>query len=355
VLDVERGVNVDSRVKELLNILPTLGVDEPGFVLRHDVRVGQFIDEDERRMAAERGVENVAEALAYSHDGRTLAVAAGYGNVSLLDLASGKELPSPAKHKDWIRSVAFSPDDKLLVSAGGSEFRPERNGGVTTGEVKLWDRTTNAERGNFAGHTSKVFSAAFSPDGQTVATGSADQTVRLWDVATLKERAVLKGHTNAVWSVAFSPDGKIVASAGDDRSVKLWDAATQQELATLGGHDEEIVAVAFSPDGQTIATGGADWTIRLWNAATRQPQGVLKGHRGTVYCLAFSPDGTTLASGSADETVKLWDWRTGTERTTLTGHKSGVIALSFAPDNQSLATAGRVDPVRLWELTNVKP
>lgn len=307
------------------------------------------------RLLSEFKERTSSEVVAYSHDGRTLAVTAGYGLVKLLDLASGKELPAPARHKDWVCSVAFSPDDKLLVAAGGSEFRPARNGGTTTGEVKLWDMTTNAERGVFAGHTSKIFSAAFSPDGQSLATGSADQTVRLWDVATLKERAVLKGHTDAIWSVAFSPDGKTLASAGADHSVKLWDVATLQERGSLQGHDEEILAVTFSPDGNTIATGSADWTVRLWNADTRETRGILKGHRGTVYSLAFSPDGKTLATGSADETVKLWNAETGQEQKRLSGHKSGVIALAFAPDQKTLASAGRDDPVRLWEFTPNQP
>ncbi len=73
--------------------------------------------------------------------------------------------------------------------------------------------------GELAGHTSKVFSAAFAPSGQILATSSADQTVRLWDTATRQEKAVLKGHTEVVWSVAFSPDGTTLASAGADRVV----------------------------------------------------------------------------------------------------------------------------------------
>ena len=149
--------------------------------------------------------------------------------MKVLDLSTGNELPAPTPHNDWVCSVAFSPDGKLLVSAGGSEFKPERNGGKTTGQVKLWDVTAGKELGELTGHTNKVFSAVFSPDGKTLATGSADQTVRLWNVATRKQRAVLEGHADAVWSVAFSADGKTVASASADRTVKLWDAATGKE------------------------------------------------------------------------------------------------------------------------------
>jgi WD40 repeat protein len=89
--------------------------------------------------------------------------------VKVLDLNTTNELPAPKPHNDWVCSVAFSPDGKLLVSAGGSEFKPERNGGKTSAQVKLWDVTSGKELGEFTGHTNKVFSAVFSPDGKTLA------------------------------------------------------------------------------------------------------------------------------------------------------------------------------------------
>jgi len=142
-------------------------------------------------------------ALAFSPDGKTLAVGV-WDAVKLLELPSGKQLLGPARFNDWVCSVAFSPDGKLLACAGGSEFKPARNEYRTSAEVNLWDVAAKAERGRLIGHTSKVFSAAFSPDGKTLATGSADQTVRLWDVSTMKEVGALMGHTDAVCCVAFS-------------------------------------------------------------------------------------------------------------------------------------------------------
>lgn len=298
--------------------------------------------------------KNAALGLAFSPDGKTLALGTWQGIVKVLDLSTTHELPAPAPHNDWVCSVAFSPGGQLLVSAGGSEFKPERNGGKTSAQVKLWDVTAGKELGELTGHTNKVFSAVFSPDGKTLATGSADQTVRLWDVATRKQRAVLEGHTDAVWSVAFSADGKTVASASADQTVKLWDAATGKEAGTFRGHEDEVRAVAFSPDGKTLATGSADWTVRLWDLATRKERAVLKGHRGGIQGLAFSSDGNTLATGSSDESVKLWDMATGKERATLRGHRSGISAVAFSPDDRTLASAGIDDAVRLWTLTENK-
>jgi len=306
------------------------------------------------RMLPDYANTNAALGVAFSPDGKLLGLGTWSGNATILDLATGKEHPGLPRHNDWVCSVAFSRDGKFFASAGGSEFKPQRNGGTTSGQVKLWDRTAAKEVGPLTGHISKVFSAVFSPDSKTLATGSADRTVRLWDVATARERLVLKGHAEAVWCVAFFPDGKTVATASADKTVKVWDAATGEERATLKGHDEEVLSVAVSPDGKTIAAGGADWTVRLWDAETGKERAVLKGHRGSVSALAFTADGRTLASGSGDETIKLWDAAAGTERRTLRGHRSGISAIAFSPDDLALATAGQDDAARLWDLTGVK-
>src|SRR5262249_5294766 len=157
--------------------------------------------------------QSTALGVAFSPDGKSLALGTWGGEVKLLDLSTSKPLPAPTRHKDWITSVAFSRDGKYLVSAGGSEFKPTRNQNRTTGEIKLWNLTERSER-SLQGHTSKVFSAVFAPDSQTLATASADGTARLWDTASGEQRHTLQGHKDAVWSVTFSPDGKTVATAG---------------------------------------------------------------------------------------------------------------------------------------------
>ena len=94
--------------------------------------------------------------------------------------------------------------------------------------VKIWDSATGKELFALRGHADPVTSVSFSPDGERLASASADQTVRIWDAATGKELFALKGHTDAVRSVAFSPDGRRLASASQDHTVKLWETATGQ-------------------------------------------------------------------------------------------------------------------------------
>jgi len=114
------------------------------------------------------------------------------------------------------------------------------------------------------GHSGRVYSVAFSPDGCTLASGSYDQTIKLWDMETHREIATLKGHSNTIDSVAFSPDAQMLASGSDDKTVKLWDVKTQTEITTLKGHSDQVKYVAFSPDGNTLASGSYDKTIKLW-------------------------------------------------------------------------------------------
>ena len=203
------------------------------------------------------------------------------------------------------------------------------------------------------GHSSGVNAVAFSPVGQTLASGSSDSTIKLWNARTGDLEHTLLGHAASVTSVVFSPDGQLVASGSEDKTVKLWNARTGELERTLQGHTESVNSVAFSPDGEALASGGEN--IRLWNARTGAPQRVLQGHAYEVHAVAFSPDGETLATGSRDSTIKLWNVRTGALEHTLQGHAYEVNAVAFSPDGRTVASGSDDATARLWNARTGAP
>ena len=160
------------------------------------------------------------------------------------------------------------------------------------------------ERQKPEGHYGNVTTAAFSPAGRIIVSGSTDNTIRLRDTVTGKERQKLDGHDDAV---AFSSDGTSIVSGSRDLTIRLWDTATGHVKRMLEGHTKSVNAVAFSPDDEILVSGSADTTLRLWDTATGKERQKLEGHDDRVLTVAFSPDGHTIVSGSADRTVRFWD------------------------------------------------
>jgi WD40 repeat protein len=223
------------------------------------------------------------------------------------------------------RELAFSPDGATLATSSAD------------GTLALWPLRKRGKPRLV--RQPPIASLAFAQDSAAVATGSYDGKVRIWQVADGALLRVLPG-SGTVWSVAFSPDGKRIASGGEDKRVHLWDAGTGKPMATLAGHSLNIWKVAFSPDGRTLASSSFDHDIRLWDPATGKPLRTLGGHSQAVVGLAFSRDGRRLASGSDDSTIRLWRAADGAPLRTLSAGNH-TYAVAFSPDGRLLASAGR--------------
>jgi WD40 repeat protein len=261
-----------------------------------------------------------------------------------------------ARTPQRVRSVAFSPDSKLLA-VGGSTPGAEPS---QAGEVALFDPTTQRLLGSLklaAEVEGDVWDLAFHPDGQQVALACNDGAIKLvsWQDVGSKiqmqaKRLAPHSDSGRVRSVAFSRKGETVASGGADWNVRIWKTATDLKEDFTANHQGEVNSVCFSPDGTRLASASADTKVRIWDLATRKVNLVLDHHKGEVNRVAFSPDGSLLASAGQDGKLHLWDAGTGKLVHTLADHPQGALSLAFSPDGKRLATGGGDRLVRLWDV-----
>lgn len=239
-------------------------------------------------------------------------------------------------HHNIIYEIAWSPDGRTLASASADRT------------ARLWSLYGNQSREIPIGHADYVFCVAWSPDGRLLATGANDETIRLSNGHTGEPVGDLAGHTGPIYSVAWSPDGRTLASASFDRTIRLWhneQAWTSQELT---GHQGWVMCIAWSPDGQILAAASRDKSISFWDVRQGKLFRKLRGHHDIVNHVTWSPDGSLLASASDDQTVRLWEVGRGRLHTVLEGHTDLVLCVRFSPDGNFLASKSRDGTVRLW-------
>ena len=283
-------------------------------------------------------------ALAFRGDGRVLAVGT-HGAAVLWDLAEGRPastltgLPGPA------HALAFSRDGKRLAVGSGLPAR--------SGSVRVYSAPDGTLLHDFEGHGDAVFGLAFRPDGGRLASASFDGTVRLWDLAEGREAGVFRGHSDFVYDVAYDRDGRTLLSVGKDRSVKRIDPDGPKEQRTYSDHDDDVLALAVAPDGSGFVTAGHEPQLRWWTPGGEKPSKRVGGHSGPVHQLAFSGDGARLVSAGGDGTVRLWDGRTFSQLKTLPGPTDWQYAAAITPDGKLAAAGGYDGLVRVWGLDPV--
>jgi WD40 repeat protein len=345
--------------------------------------------QQQKCLAVLHGCNDEIWGLALSPDGTTLASGSKDGVVAFWNaLSPQKDRLDPAATNNGF-APAFAPDSRVVaIATGGMKYafahtsttghrlKPVASGGlnyglapafapdsraiaVASGDlVRLYGVPTFSEIESIPPLGAHAIVAAYSPDGQVLASGSTDGWVRFWSCA---DRCLLKelpGPKTGVSTLLFSTDGTRILSSGiEGGEVRLicWDCRTWQRISSFAvaqvDHAYPRIA-AISPDGRVVINGNDEGKVSWWDTASGRLLAATISHKLVVSGVAFSPDGKHAASISEDGTVALWDAFRFKPLATFKGHMQAITGLAFSPDGRRLATGGLSfrDAIKLWDL-----
>ena len=255
-------------------------------------------------------------------------------NIVILDATTGSQTSVFSKHTDWVRSLMFSLDGRLLVSGGDDRT------------INLWDVQTGGVTQTFLGHYSSITSVSISPDCTMVISGSWDGQIHLWDVLTGEHHYMISLHNQKVTTVSFSPmDPQYLISASEDGTVRHWNINDKGGgLMYIGNY------VVFSSDGaQLMSCGGTTITVRRSDSGAIVAN--LCASSGDFNSCCFSPN-DKFVIGSSGKTIYIWDISSSGPHLikTFTGHTSLINSLIFFSP-ASLISASEDQSIKFWEIT----
>ena len=274
-------------------------------------------------------------AVSFSPDGRRLALGGMSQDVLLFELPSGKPLPSPYRHSEWVMEVLWSSDGRWFASTSFS------------GEVVVQEDSTGAVIYRSSGRD-VAYTVAFHPSEPVLAWGAYDGSLRFVDLATGTEIRTLRAHEGGVLYVTWTPDGRQIASTGEDGTIRLWDAATLKPTQALEGHEAGITAVSFSADGGLAVSGGDDSTVRLWSPSDGRSLRVESPHRGWINFSTFLPGQDRYLTVGTDDRVFVWTTDADSAPIKLAEHDDWLMCVRPSADGAHFATTGKDGTARIW-------
>jgi WD40 repeat protein len=240
-----------------------------------------------------------------------------------------------------IISMAFHPENTLLA-----------NSGITS--ILIW-KVSNLTHGYILeGHEDVIIDLAWSPDGSTLASLSADETIRLWAAPGYLEASVLS--VGAAGSFDWSPNGKAIAVGSFNGDIQLWDVQTAQLQSALPGREAEpIVQLMWSPDGNMLAAANTSGVVQIWSIDNQEIMITLADPEGSLTNdLAWSPNGQYLATAHENGFVHLWNPDTWEIDRSIEAIKSGVTKIAWSPDSLMIATGGDSSSIPVSEAASGK-
>ena len=310
---------------------------------------------DGLRVSATTGSKSRSVTIAFSPDSKNIVSSSGEteNQVVVWKVPEGIKSRSFVWQSGAISSLAFSADGELLVSAT-DWYNPPK--------LSLWSvhsgtllRTFHVPERFTGTSEDPVYSVAFAPDSKMIASGGY-AVAHLWRVADGALLKTLRGHSSDVRAIRYSPDGETIITGSMDHTVRLWGVKDGTLLQTFG-HEFGVTDICLSHDGKLLVSGlaTAGDNLKIWRMSDGVMSLELLGHRAWVGALAASPTGDIFASAgeSGDGTIKIWRLSDGALEQTLSGHDGGVVSLSFSSDGRFLASAGqRKGNVKIWRLSD---
>ncbi|MFB2898311.1 protein kinase [Aerosakkonemataceae cyanobacterium BLCC-F50] len=246
-------------------------------------------------------------------------------------------------HSTRVLSLAFSPDGKTLASSSENgtikrwSFDAEK---IQPGSISLTSQS-------FYGGAGAINTIAFTPDGKFLVSGDRDGRIEYLHLESGEIKHSFIGHSGSIKAIAISSDGYFIASSGEGKNIKIW-RFDNQELVYKFEEKGKVNAIAFCPNHHIIASGGETQNIKLWSLRTGKLIKSFEWPSGWVYDLAFSPDGKILAVGGYGRTIQFWNWGAEELVNSLISNLYSVRSLCFSPDGQMIASGGEDTTIKIW-------
>ncbi len=345
----EANLDTDPELSIILGKEAVETVDTP----RAEEALAQGISQSLVRLSIKDPGPKPVAAASFSPDDRLIATAGGSG-VHLYDAKTGDQVR--ALTTDTAFDADFTPDGRSVAVATGR------------GSIDIYATADGSKRSSIDVGRFALFSVDVSPDGKRVAAGGENGVAGSYDIATGKG-AVFDGHGDKnVNSVAYSPNSKVVLSVGNDGAARLWYADSAQQIAMLRAPGRPAIPgvdlslpgapasdAEFSPDGKSVATANVDGSTSLWSLKTAEPKAtpITSAGDGFFTRVAFNGRRNAVIVGGIGR-ADAFDLDTDSLVATYRGHAGYVNEVSLSSDGSQLVTAGEDGTTRVWDFNQVR-